>query len=242
MRARQRHFNARHAGADLVLDARFIDQADNTAVSSWPDRSANNHTIEQTTSGSRPTFKLAQMNGNPAVQFDGSDDFLNGGDILDILSNNLTMLCVAKRTSGSGGTLCGKSVFAAGSGRYSFFRDNNLMLAIFADTAARVASASDTSTSPRIYTQAINRAATNTLFFDGQQQAQNTALSGTASYDTTNSFFVGAYQSNFGTTPPTAGYYHNGDIAQVVVLFSFNTPLRKRLEHAAAYSFKISCN
>jgi len=242
MRARHRHFNARHAGADLVLDARFIDQADNTAVSAWPDRSANNHTIEQTASGSRPTFKLAQMNGNPVVQFDGSDDFLNGGDILDMLSNNLTMLCVAKRISGAAGSLCGKSRFAGSLGRYTFIRDNNAMVAIFHDQSPRVAQAADTSTSPRIYTQAANRGATMTLFFDGQQQAQNTDLSGTTSYDTTDEFFVGAYQSTEGTTPPRAPYYHNGDIAQVVVLFSFNTPLRKRLEHAAAYSFKISCN
>jgi len=242
MRARHRHFNARDAGADLVLDARFIDQADNTAVSAWPDRSANNHTIEQTASGSRPTFKLAQMNGNPAVQFDGSDDFLNGGDILDILSNNLTMLCVAKRTSGAGGALCGKSRADAQSGRYSLLRASNALNAIFTDGAARTVAVADTSTSPRIYTQAVGRAATNTLFFDGQQQGQNAALSGTTSYDTTNSFFVGAYQSAAGSTPPLSGLYHNGDIAQVVVFFSFNTPLRKRLEHAAAYSFKIACN
>jgi hypothetical protein len=248
MRARQRHFNARDAGADLVLDARFIDQADNTAVSAWPDRSANNHTIQQTTSGSRPTFKLAQMNGNPVVQFDGSDDFLNGGDILDLGTNSLTMLAVVKRTSGNNGGLCGKSRFAAGGGRYALLRDNNSMLGIYdaagsTGTAPVVASTSDTSTANRISLLQITRSTNVVIRFDGSQQAStNITASDTFNHNTTNEFFVGAYQSTTGTTPPQANYYWNGNIAQVVVLFASNTSLRKRLEHAAAYSFKIACN
>jgi hypothetical protein len=241
MRARHRHFNARHAGADLVLDSRFINQADNSEVSSWADRSANAHTIQQTTAANRPTFKTNQMNGNPVVRFDGTNDFLNGGDILDILSNNLTIVCVAKRTSGTEGNLCGKSRLGDGVGRYSLLRDSGNAFYFFQDGSVRSVQISDTSTAARINTMAITRAATITMFFDGAQVAQGITV-GTTSYNTTDEFFVGAYQSGAGTTPPTAGYYHNGDIAQIVVLFANRAPLNKRLHHAAAYSFKISCN
>ena len=47
MRARQRHLNARHAGAMFVLDARFINQSDNTAVSTWADRSGNGYDVKK---------------------------------------------------------------------------------------------------------------------------------------------------------------------------------------------------
>lgn len=239
MRARHRHFNARHAGADLVLDSRYIAQSNNTAVDSWPDRSANNYTIQQT-STARPTFVESQMNGNPVVRFDGSNDFLNGGDILDILSNNLTMICVAKISSGTNAGLCGKSRFGGSAGRYSLVRNSSSMQAIFQDTGTMVAEISDSSSTTRINTLQVNRGNTNTLFFSGIQQNQNTGLSGTTSYNTTDEFFVGAYQSSSGTTP--AQLFLNGDIAQVIVLFAFNQPLRKRMEQSAAYSFKIACS
>ena len=240
MRARHRHFNPRHAGADLVLDARYINQADDTAVSNWADRSANAHTIEQDSAANQPKFRTNAMNGNPVVRFDGND-FLNGGDICDLLDRGITMLCVAKFTSGATGAFCGKSRFASGSGRYSLFRQNNVMFSLFADTAGNQnATIADTSTAARINVMAINAGSTNTLFLDGAQQAQDATLAAASSYDTTDEFFVGAYQSSTGTTP--AQLFLNGDIAQVVVNFTHNTPLRKRLEHAAAFSFKISCN
>lgn len=240
MRARHRHFNARHAGADLVLDSRYIDQSDNTAVSAWPDRSANNHTVSQSTAASQPTFRTNQLNGNPVVRFDGSADFLNGGDILDVLDRGVTMICVAKISSGASAALCGKSRAASASGRFSLAKDSGTFLSIFSDSEARNATVSDSSTTFRINTMAVNRANTNTLFFDGAQKAQNANLIGTTSYNTADQFFIGAYQSSSGTTP--AQLFLNGDISQVVVIFTFNTPLRRRMEHAAAYSFKISCN
>jgi len=242
MRARHRHFNARHAGADLVLDARYINQSDNTSVSAWTDRSANNHSIAQSTAANQPTFRTNQMNGNPVVRFDGSNDFLDGGDILYILNRGMTLICVAKISGGTNPTLVGKSRFGVSEGRYSLVRDNNTFLALYQEASNAIAQVSDTSTANRINTMAINRGATNTLFFDGAQQAQNTTLSGSTSYDNTNVFLVGVYQNSTGGTPPQSTYYLNGDIAQIVVNFTFNTPLRKRLEHAAAYSFKIACS
>lgn len=243
MRARHRHFNPRFAGADLVLDSRYINQADNTAVTSWADRSGNAFNADQTNATNQPTFQTNEIASNGVVRFDGSNDFLTCGDNLDVLSRNITMIGVAKFATSGNGTICGKSAATGIGGRYSFLREPSLggFTGLWHDTNARLAAKSDTSTSWRINTQVVERAVANTLFWDGTQQAQNATLSGTTSYNITQQFFVGAYQSD--TTDGTPPIFPlNGDIAQVVVMFAFNTPLRRRLEHAAAYSFKIACS
>lgn len=245
MRLRNRHFNARHAGASLVLDSRFIDQADNSEVSSWADRSTNAHTIQQTTQANRPTFQTAEMNGNPVVRFDGSNDFLDGGDILDIGSNSMINMVTAKRTTGSAAGLSQKSSARGLIGRWALARSGNAYLGIYNSQVTTFdASVAESSTSPRIYTHTIERSTASRLRFDGKQEASVTITgTDTASHNTSDPYYVGAY-GNASGNGPLSGLYFNGDIAQVVVLFtsSFSSSVLKRLEHAAAYSFKISCN
>lgn len=60
----------------LWLDATRINQADNTAVASWADQSGNAYNAEQSGTAARPTYRTNQLNGLPAVVFDGTDDVL----------------------------------------------------------------------------------------------------------------------------------------------------------------------
>jgi hypothetical protein len=65
------------AGAVLWLDAgRLTGLTNGQAVASWPDASGNGHDAAQGTSASRPVVLSAAVNGQPAVQFDGSNDYL----------------------------------------------------------------------------------------------------------------------------------------------------------------------
>ena len=52
--------------------------SDGGAVSTWADRSGNARDASQGTSGNRPTYRatVAALNSKPAVEFDGSNDFL----------------------------------------------------------------------------------------------------------------------------------------------------------------------
>lgn len=54
----------------------------------------------QSTSGSRPLFKTAVLDGAPAMAFDGTDDFLDAGDDLDLLATSMTWFVVAKKAAG----------------------------------------------------------------------------------------------------------------------------------------------
>lgn len=58
------------------LDAARLGLANNTAVSSWTDLSGNNNHAIQATGAQQPIFKTGQINGVPAVDFDGVNDFL----------------------------------------------------------------------------------------------------------------------------------------------------------------------
>lgn len=58
------------------LDAARLGLANNTAVSSWTDLSGNNNHAIQATGAQQPIFKTGQINGVPAVDFDGTNDFL----------------------------------------------------------------------------------------------------------------------------------------------------------------------
>jgi hypothetical protein len=246
MRARQRHFNPRNAGANLVLDARYINQANSTSISSWTDRSANSYTINQTTAANQPTFKTREINGNSAVQFDGTSDFLTGGDILDLGTNGVIIVSVARRDSGTGGALAGKSSQRALAGRYSLLRETSQFIMLYDRQGGGItAQLSESSTAPTIFSGTLERGVNLKAFTNGNQLAStNTGTPDSTSHNTSDEFFIGAYQNSTGTSPPASGLYWNGMIAQVIVLLSntYNNPLKKRLEQSSAFSFKIACS
>jgi hypothetical protein len=81
MRARHRHFNSGALGScGLLLDSRKISLADGTSISQWDDASGNARHAVQSTADQRPKLELGELNGNPVVRFDGSNDNLNTGN------------------------------------------------------------------------------------------------------------------------------------------------------------------
>ena len=232
MRARHRHFNAGRAGAAIVLDARFINQSDNTAVSQWDDRSGNGKHATQATAANQPTFQTSELNGNPVVRFDGSNppnaDFLSAGSVA--VSQPITFVAVWKAAGGSNylfdATANSSRVIAgmdlsAGGGSGE--------LAIFASAVVE-----DTVNSTGAYNIFSGRVqgSTSEVFKDGASRQ-----TGSAGANNMATLKIGERFANFNNVSQL-----NGDIGCLTVISSSSSPLRKRLEHAAAYSFKIACN
>ena len=65
-------------------------------VSRWYDLSPNNYVIQQTDQNARPTIMDSAINGWPALKFNGTSAFLNGGNILNIGTKGWTYIVVAK--------------------------------------------------------------------------------------------------------------------------------------------------
>lgn len=62
---------------EVWLDASQLNLSDNDPVSSFTDFSGNNNHAEQGSSSFQPIYKTNQINGNPAIQFDGTNDRLD---------------------------------------------------------------------------------------------------------------------------------------------------------------------
>ena len=235
MRARQRHFNPAHAGATAAFDARFgIAVADNAAVDTWSNRTGTNDAT-QATSTRRPTFKATGgSNNTPALLFDGTTDTL--GHSISLTTAPALVMSVAVRTGGSG-----FQTLAA------FMPPNtanfNIMYGRWDPTANWGFAPSDSGQSilntwticSAVPNSTATSNSTTTMWSNGANEVTTAAGSRYAG-DVSDRRAIGATTS--------AGEAHlTGSISQVVMIpATVGDPLRRRLERAAGYSFKISCS
>ena len=88
-----------HSGLALWLRAdQGLPTSNGSSVSQWSDVSGSGNNAMQGTAGNQPTVQTSQVNGNPAVRFDGSDDYLSVPDNLGLRPSNITAFVVAKAT------------------------------------------------------------------------------------------------------------------------------------------------
>jgi hypothetical protein len=253
MRARHRHFNARDCEAALCLDARFISGlSDADPVSTWSDRSRNGADATQT-STNRPQYKATIQGGQPVVRFDGTDDFFpmttplaavfqnKGYGIVIATAQDRTPTAgspqhysfYASTTSGSF-IRCGLSTRDNGGNRF-----RSLSRRLDADSASAAAlSPSDANwhifAAECDWTNNVNRLRVE---FTSRATATYSSGGGSTSNTASANIEIGSGGNNSGTNAAPI------DLGQLVVLNAPTTEsLVKRLHHAAAYSFKISCN
>ena len=199
------------------------------AVSQWDDKSGNGNDFTQGTAANQPTTGTRTQNGLNVLDFDGTADFMVGGDILDVLTGGLTMVGVVKMDVTTGNrAFFGKSRADSTAGRYSLFWTTsgfvsgvtNSFTALFHDTAQRAPSSdpgSGNRTDVFIHGQRVIRNDEDTLWRNGTVVATNSSLDGTTSYDSSDEWMIGAYQSASGSTPPFAGTYLDGFIGEIIV-------------------------
>jgi hypothetical protein len=232
MHRRARHLNPASAGATLALDSRFISGLnDGDAVTTWLDRTPNGNNATQATAARKPTYKTSVLGGSPIVRFDGGDS-LGISNLVSPTGLFTIILFVKKSTSGAETNL----ISTPGG--------NNLDEISFYTTSANLLAASTWGT---IITQSFSNVTTPHIF--------------TLNYTGSTNFNIGTDGVLFAKTmnvnnPRTArriniGYlefsggvtYLNGDygIANVFPT-ALESSLRRRLEHAAAFAFKIPCS
>lgn len=108
MHRRQRHLNPAHAGATCALDARFISGVANGAnISSWSDRSSlGNSPTNGGSNNNKPLYQSSGISGQPSVLFDGVADATNGRNLIWATSpvsgaSEITGIIAFYRTTGS---------------------------------------------------------------------------------------------------------------------------------------------
>ena len=243
MRARQRHVNARHAGAILVLDARYIAQADNTAVSTWSDRSGSGYDFAQTNGTSQPTLQTGEVGGSAIVRFDGSNDKLIRDDT-GFPTGNFTFIVLSKQAAMGSDEFrqcLGYGQASVGSGLWLGYGENvDYGTDAFGVSQYGSASGIASSTGVHIVGSITRNSTTYAIWKNGASKTTKTMTSNTAVYGT-NGAAVGA--NGLGAT--NAGYpaYLNGDIGTIIYAGSgWSDSLRRKFEASVAYSWKIACS
>jgi len=90
------------------------------SVGTVTDQTGNGLTLSQATASKKPLFLANQKNGFPAFAADGVDDFVSGGDILDIGTGSIHFFFVAKYDSvASDVAIMAKSELSGALNRYS---------------------------------------------------------------------------------------------------------------------------
>jgi hypothetical protein len=68
-------------------------------VSQWNDKSGNGRNFSQASAAAQPAYTANQLNGLPALIFDGVDDFLDGGQVLDLIGGLAIFMVVRQRSA-----------------------------------------------------------------------------------------------------------------------------------------------
>jgi len=234
MRARQRHLNAKAAGASVVLDSRYITGlSDGSNVSSWSDRSGNSNNA--TTASNYPTYETNEQAGNPVVRF--------------VSSSSTRLSCSSAAFTGSGSRFLMAAYKSTSTGTYI-------------NTAAGQGGVNSTGTWFAI--AARTQFATGDPYIgcfgadtqnnkstpDNAWKVATGAYDGTTLYARKNSSEIDSVNRTLNTNNSAlqVGYvnnaeYFNGDIAYVAAGgVAYSLPLLRRLEHSIGFSFKIACS
>ena len=155
------------------------------------------------------------------ITFDGVDDNVVLGNVLNIGLNSWTLSCWVKLNTGSGTMgIVGKTSQRSYVGRYAIWIESNLINSIFQPTSNFTIT---TSVTPYVDGRfhniclTINRTGFMTLYIDSSSVGTPVDVSSTSGVNlnaSTDYFYVGAYGNSTGQTP---ALFLNGNIAQTVV-------------------------
>lgn len=94
----------------LDLNPELLNLANNAPVMQWTDFSGRKNHAIQTTAARQPLFRTNQINGLPAIQFDGTDDYF---DMLTAVDAKTVFAVVRSTKLAAGGTLFSNGVITA---------------------------------------------------------------------------------------------------------------------------------
>ncbi|MEM6318047.1 MAG: hypothetical protein AAF960_10275 [Bacteroidota bacterium] len=199
----------------------------NTRVTTWADQSGNDNNATQSLGNRRPLYQAASINFNPALNFDGANDFLQGNSG----AANHTLLMVARSDLNISNTTVGQTIitidinnpntdsyfFSLGSITAAF---NNEVITHGLGSSVeyrKVRTGNFTIPSvPHLYTTDHDASISNAaIYFDGAQIDNNTANS-FIDPEANRPYRVGGNLYIWG------GQYFNGQIAEIL---SFPTNL-----------------
>lgn len=248
MRARHRHLNPKAAGAILALDSRYgFSVANGANISTWDDRSDTNDATDAGQTARQPTWQSGALNGQPAVRFDGGSVTPTNADELRvtlataITANSLSCFSLSKKTLGGASSNFSRVFSLSNNDAADFNNTNSLVLDQTQGNTADPQVFRNSATVTKISAD-YDEWVLHSFTLDGTAVNARKA-GGTAATGTTSATALNSNRINIGGVRAFAtDSYFSGDMALITVVTSVvSAALRRRLEHAAAYSFKLVC-
>jgi hypothetical protein len=209
--------------SDLVLDLDAGNSASYAGTGpTWTDLSGKgNH-------GTLTNGALYNSGNGGSIVFDGIDDVISFGNILNMGLSSWTISCWAKFDGGSGLMgIIGKTSYRSYEGRYSIYIDDNNLVAFFQPGLSSMIIS--TPLTPYLdnkfhnLTLTINRSSMMYLYVDGVTVGTPVDVSSTSamSPNSSDKFYIGSYASSDGQSPL---YFYKGNIGQALIYNRALTP------------------
>lgn len=235
MHRRARHLNPGRAGAVVALDSRFITGlSDGNAVTSWADRSGVGNNADQPTVANQPTFRINAQGGQPVVRFDATDDGLIGN--FNYSATSQTVVIALKMSSVTNF----QRLYTQSDASLDYATANNY-IPLLRQSGGNIAAYNNGTFYAGISTDAnwhIWSASHSGSTITNRRDSAN-AATGTATLSKTFT----RYGMGFSLGDNAGVEAIGGDVGSLIVwTFDISGTLRRRMEHAAAFSFKIPCN
>ena len=236
MRARNRHFNPRDAGASFALDGRYgFNQSDNSLVSTWNDRTNNNLNATEDNVTFRPTYRTSIQGGQPIVRF-ALNNQVSG---LNIITNNvITTVCLFNMSNLS--QVYARVVTTSKNGVNDFDSATRLIPILRNNGGTNLSSWRNGALS-NISTASLDRWNHYCSTFNGTNCVNRLNESISQTSTSTGNFDINQYRIGLGIGGTDSSFI--GDIACVSIFNNdLNNSLRKRMQFANAFSFKTPCD
>jgi hypothetical protein len=179
----------------------------------WNDLSGNNH-------GTLTNGPLFSAGNGGSIVFDGIDDVISFGNILNMGLASWTISCWAKFDGVSPLMgIIGKTSYRSNQGRFALYIDNTNLNAFFQPLTNNLIS---TSIGPYLDNQfhnlvvTINRTSMMHFYVDGISVGTPIDISSSSSIDLSNTdkFYIGSYGSSDGQNPL---YFFKGNMGQALI-------------------------
>jgi PKD repeat protein len=204
-------------------DASTITKDVSNRVSSWRNKVNPVIAFNQANVNFQPNWVSAssELNSNPLLRFDGTDDFLNAGNVLNMGTNSTSFFLVGKSNLPSSRFFFAKSLAAGQPNRFALGHTATSELSlIFHDNASRTINTPN-NTNFRLYSFVANRQVSGSnakLFSRGEQLGTTIAIeNNTHDFSSTYRFLLGAYNN---TADNGQINFLNGDIAEFIIYHS----------------------
>ena len=233
MRARHRHFSHKAAGAVIAYDARYLTESNGTALQTWTDR-AGTYNATESDSTKRPLVATGAngINGQTALDFDGTNDDLQAASVP--LNAFITIVVCGRFTttkpffmehSSDTNPSAGFYFYGSNGNAWEIFRTNQHSAL---GTSAWFGSANAIGS--------FRYDGTGEYRKDGAAQS-NVSITGTARSNSSAT-------DNFNICSRNRSAVFGDGLLGTLAIYDgkASDSMMKRIEHAAAYSFKISCN